>query len=284
MSRFLVITGLSGAGRSQAADDLEDLGWFVVDNLPTSLVGKIGELASAPGNPLGRIALVVGSGRHQSDILAAVDELRADGHEVSILFLDASTDELVRRYGATRRRHPFDDSGAATLADVIESERATLDAVKSEADVVVDTSQLNVHQLKARMAELFGTDADRALTIAVRSFGYKHGVPVDADLVLDCRFLPNPHWEPSLRPFSGLDAPVRDYVLGQPLTGAFLERLESLLDLLLPGFAAEGKSYVTIALGCTGGRHRSVALAEEIAGWLRSRSYDPSISHRDVDR
>lgn len=283
MIDVLLITGLSGAGRSQAADVMEDLGWSVVDNLPTPLVEKIVELASGPGSNLGRLALVVGTGAHQSDILTAIANVERSGHRVQILFLEASTPELVRRYDATRRRHPM-DAGGTRLLDAIEMERRVLDVVKGEADLVIDTTDLNVHQLKSRLIEAFPSDEDRpALQVALMSFGFKHGLPLDADIVMDVRFLPNPHWVEALRPLTGLDSEVREYVLGTEAR-AFLESFESLVLQLLPAYTAEGKSYLTIGIGCTGGQHRSVAIVEELAGRLRQHGYPLRVGHRDVGR
>ena len=282
MSEFLVVTGNSGAGRSHAANVLEDLGWFVIDNLPPALIPKVGELADAPGSTTGNVALAVPGGANVDELLAAIAELRASGPRVRILYLEASTATLVRRYESTRRRHPFGDKG---LTEAIEGERAALEAVKAEADVVIDTSNLNVHELRDRLVDLFGTESPAgAMSTQVVSFGYKHGMPIDVDLVLDCRFLPNPHWVEELRPLTGLDAPVSDYVLGQPLTGAFLERLERMLGLLLPAYVQEGKSYLTIAFGCTGGQHRSLAIAEETAKILQRIGHSPHVTHRDVEK
>jgi UPF0042 nucleotide-binding protein len=286
MSEFVVITGLSGAGRSLAADHLEDLGWFVIDNLPPELVPKVVELAQAPASSIEHVALVVGTGAYQDEILPMLTWLRTAATRVRILFLEAGTDTLVRRYGSTRRRHPLSGGGnEESLVAAIERERELLEAVKAEADVVVDTSDLNVHELRRRVRTLFTPDdAGSAMQVTVLSFGYKHGLPLDADLVFDCRFLPNPHWIEELRPQTGLDPAVRDYVLGQPAAGDFLTRLVDLLAHLLPAYVAEGKAYLTIALGCTGGRHRSVALSEEIATRLRRQGYAPNVSHRDVEK
>ena len=215
---IVVIAGLSGAGRSSAAADLEDLGWYVVDNLPTSLVEKVVELASVPGERHRAAGARRGHQPQQADILDAVDALRTAGHRVRIAFLDASTRELVRRYGSTRRRHPLGEG--ASLVDAIKHERELLEPVKAMADVVIDTTDLNVHQLRSRLTELFAADAAAAgMQTAIVSFGYKHGLPLDVDIVLDCRFLPNPYWDERLRPLTGLQAPVRDYVLGQPRRG-----------------------------------------------------------------
>jgi UPF0042 nucleotide-binding protein len=283
VSDFVVITGLSGAGRSQAADCLEDLGWFVIDNLPPTLIPKVAELARAPGENIRDVALVMGTGPYHEEVAPALSALRAAVDRLRILFLEASTEVLVRRYESTRRRHPLAED--RSLAEAIEVERQVYEPVKAQADVVVDTSDLNVHQLRDRMHELFRDgDGDEAMKVRVSSFGYMHGLPLDVDIVLDCRFLPNPHWVPELRPLTGRDAPVRDYVLGQDMTADFLTRLRSLLDMLLPAYRAEGKTYLTIAFGCTGGRHRSVAIAEEVAGWVRDAGTDPQVSHRDVAR
>ncbi|WP_334144706.1 RNase adapter RapZ [Rhabdothermincola sp.] len=284
MSEFVVITGLSGAGRSQAADILEDLGWFVIDNLPPSLMQKVAELAGAPGSSISKVVLVVGTGPYHDEVLPALDGLAAQGLRLRILFLEASTDVLVRRYESSRRRHPLDHEGRG-LAGAIEAERALLEPVKEHADVVVDTSELNVHQLRSRILDLFEAESPEAgMQTTVMSFGYKHGLPLDTDLVIDCRFLPNPHWVDELRPLRGTDERVKAYVMGHEVTGVFLDELTSLLELLLPAYVAEGKSYLTIAFGCTGGHHRSVAIAEEIARRLGEQGYDPKVVHRDIDR
>jgi len=284
MSEFLVITGLSGAGRSQAADALEDFGWFVVDNIPTTLIDKIAELASAPGSSIHRVALVIGTGAYQQDVLPALNRLRELGHRVQILFLEAPTDVLVRRYVSSRRPHPLGDTDTS-VADAIEVERGVLEQVKAEADLTIDTGDLNVHQLKSRLREFFGEQSPSAgMQTTLTSFGYKHGLPLDVDLVIDFRFLPNPNWVESLRDHTGLDADVREYVLGQPMAGEFLERLDDLLELLIPAYGAEGKSYLTIAFGCTGGHHRSVAIAEEVGRRMRRRGVSVNVNHRDVTK
>lgn len=281
MSEYVVITGLSGAGRSQAADSFEDLGWFVIDNLPPTLIPRIVELAEAPGSSIGRVALVAGGGTDHDELVAELSKLRSSGRHVRILFLDASDDVLVRRFENTRRRHPM---STGQLAEAIQTERIVLEDVKIEADVVVDTSELNVHELRDRIIDLFGDEIDEQMNITVHSFGYKHGLPLDADLVFDLRFLPNPHWVDELRPLTGLDQPVRDYVLEQPMTREFLVKIEDLLVTLLPAYIREGKSYLAVTLGCTGGHHRSVAVAEELGRLLRGKGYHPVVSHRDVHR
>jgi RNase adapter protein RapZ len=229
---------------------------------------------------------VVGTGHYQDEILPTLAWLRATGAAVRVLFLEASTDTLVRRYESSRRRHPLSGGGDQShLAAAIDRERALLDPVKADADVVIDTSTLNVHELRRRMRTLFGGDETTAtMQTTLLSFGYKNGLPLDADLVFDCRFLPNPHWVDELRPQTGLDAPVRDYVLGQPAAGAFLDNLETMLVQLLPAYVAEGKAYLTIALGCTGGRHRSVVIAEELARRLATHGQRAAVLHRDIDK
>jgi len=254
----------------------------VIDNVPAALIPKLAELLADPGSTHDRAALVVRTGDYEEEIRPALDALRSASQRVRVLFLDAATDVLVRRYENTRRRHPV---GGSSLADSIDLERQQLEPLKAEADVVVDTSDLNVHQLRAWIVELFAADAaDSRLQVSVVSFGYKHGVPLDVDMVFDSRFLPNPHWVDELRPLTGRDASVRDYVLSQPEAREFLERLDRLFELLVPAFVREGKSYLRIAVGCTGGRHRSVVIAEELAGSLRQHELDPTVLHRDVDR
>ena len=282
MSDFLIITGLSGAGRSQAANTFEDLGWFVIDNLPPALISTVVELVQKPGSETERVALVVRTEHYLDELSTALDQLRKSSARVRILFLEASDEVLVRRYENTRRRHPM--SGADRVSEAIERERSLLDEVKSQADVVVDTSDLNVHQLRDRLLELFARDSGQSMQTSVVSFGYKHGLPLDVDLVFDCRFLPNPHWVDRLRPLTGLDEPVRQYVAAQPETGEFLKRLDALLELLLPAFVKEGKSYLSIGVGCTGGTHRSVYLAEELGVLLRKRGFDPMVKHRDLGK
>jgi UPF0042 nucleotide-binding protein len=279
-----IVTGMSGAGRSEAAHVLEDLGYFVIDNLPPMLIGKVAELASGADTPT-RYALVVDvrSGDFLEDLTTALDELQRIGVTERILFLDASDDVLVRRYEASRRRHPLSDS--ERVSDGIARERGLLESLKGEADIILDTSNLNVHELRDRMLDLFPQDGSgTGLQVNVVSFGYKHGLPLDVDVVLDCRFLPNPHWVEALRPFTGRDDPVREYVLAQPGTGEFLDELERLFDLLLPGYEQEGKAYLSIGIGCTGGRHRSVVIAEQLADRLCSGGYRTAVHHRDVAR
>ncbi len=281
MADIALITGMSGAGRSGTADVLEDLGWYVVDNLPTALIGTIVDLAAKPGSDIARLALV--GGRQHDVLLEKIGEVRASGHRVRVVFLDASTPELVRRYNATRRRHPLADQ-VEGLVESIELERERLDPARAAADLVVDTTDLNVHQLKDRIVDAFSSSTDSRLQVSVESFGFKHGLPLDADMVLDVRFLPNPHWVPDLRPLTGHDPKVRDHVLETAAGSGFVDRLDDLLVSLLPQYEKEGRSYLTVAIGCTGGRHRSVATAEEIAARLRGRGVAVRVAHRDVAR
>ena len=287
MSEFAVVTGMSGAGRSTAAAALEDVGWFVIDNLPAALIMKMVEMVDRPGSGIERVALVIGRGgsdtgpEYFDDLPDVLDELRGTRKRVRIVFLDASDDVLVRRYEGTRRPHPLPARGVEAS---IARERELLEPVRARADLLVDTADLNSNQLRARILEAFGSEDVPRMQTSVVSFGYKHGIPLDVDIVFDCRFLPNPFWIEELRPYSGLDEPVRAWVLGQPESTSFLEKLDDLLTSILPAFVREGKSYLTIAMGCTGGRHRSVALAEALAERLRGQEQGVSVFHRDIDR
>ncbi|MGD9702485.1 MAG: RNase adapter RapZ [Acidimicrobiia bacterium] len=282
MTDIVVIAGLSGAGRTAAAGVLEDLGWYVVDNLPTSLVEKIVELASAPGGPIDRLALV--AGRQHAELVDKVMSLRAAGNRVRVLFLEAGTPQLVRRYESTKRRHPYATADDHGVLEAIELERAEVGPVKAIADLIIDTSSLNIHELKTRLVAAFGSDEPSAgqLQLAIESFGFKNGLPLDSDIVMDVRFLPNPYWVEGMRSLTGKDAPVREHVFAHPAAGEFLEGLDDLLTKLLPHYEVEGKSYLTVAIGCTGGRHRSVAVAEELARRLAARGFDPRVIHRDL--
>ena len=277
-----MIAGMSGAGRSQAADDFEDLGWFVIDNLPPMLIPKVVELADAPGSTIERVALVAGTGHYDHELADAITALKAGQTRVQVLFLDASTPELVRRYEQTRRRHPIEADG---VTESIARERQLLEPVRAMADLTIDTTNLNVHQLRDRIRASFAQpSADHGMQTIVRSFGFKHGLPLDADLVFDVRYLANPHWVDSLRPLTGLDADVRDHVFADGQAEALLGHLVPLLETLLPAYRDEGKAHLTIAIGCTGGRHRSVAISEELAARLRANGNDISVAHRDVGR
>jgi UPF0042 nucleotide-binding protein len=283
MGEIVVVTGLSGAGRSTVADVFEDLGWFVVDGLPAALIPKIAELAqAAPGTHYDRVVLVVGPTPELGQVAPALDALRATGTMVRTVFLEAATETLIRRYKEGRRRHPF---STGSLTEAIATERTALDDVKAGADLVINTTDLNVHQLKDRVLDAFSPDdRGRQMRTSVLSFGYKHGLPLDVDVIIDCRFLPNPFWVGELRPLTGLDEPVRDYVLGQEVTADFLARLHDLLALMVPGYVKEGKAYLTIAFGCTGGQHRSVAIAEEVGRMLDQLGVSAQVEHRDIER
>jgi len=273
-----------GAGRSQAANFLEDLGWFVIDNLPAALLPKVSELAGVTGSRYDRVALVAGSGEDAGEITAAIRSLRqTDDSRVRVVFLQASTPVLGRRYESTKRPHPWDAS--LPLVEAIESERDAMEVIKAEADMVIDTSNTSVHQLRDRVEGEFAMASDdTAMSVRVLSFGYKHGLPLDVDLVIDCRFLPNPHWIQELRPLTGRDPEVGTYLEAQTITPDFLERLYALIDLLMPAYEREGKSYLSVALGCTGGQHRSVWVAGQLRAHLDSQGYHPRVSHRDLDR
>ncbi len=282
---LVVVTGLSGAGRSTAAKCLEDLGWFVVDNLPPSLLGTMVDLGSRSQGAVDRIAVVVDlrSRGFSSDLRTSLDELSARGVVPRVLFLEASDDALVARFEAVRRPHPL--QGDDRLVDGIAAERDLLRELRGDADLVVDTSRLNVHELRAKVVQAFGDDgAEADLHLTVLSFGFKYGLPVDADLVVDMRFLPNPHWVPELRPKTGRDAEVSAYVLGQPGAGEFLDRYEGVARLVFEGYEREGKRYALLAVGCTGGKHRSVATAEELARRLAGPRVDLQVVHRDLGR
>ena len=281
---YTIVTGLSGAGRSEAAHSLEDIGHFVVDNLPPALIGKMVELAAAAGEP-SRVAIVADArgGVFFPDLAAALEDLRQQQVPYRILYLDASDEALVKRFEATRRRHPM--SSGDRMIEGIRKERALMEPLREAADLIIDTSQLTPHELRDRVREAFGVArSEEGLQVALVAFGYKHGIPRDANLVFDVRFLPNPHWVEELRPLPGTADPVRDYVRAQPAYGGFLRRLRRLLDFVVPGYVKEGKSYLTIAIGCTGGRHRSVVVAEELATYFREAGHPVRLEHRDLER
>lgn len=282
---LLILTGMSGAGRSTVAHALEDLGWYVVDNLPPSLLPQ---LAAQSLDTHAALAVVVDvrGGKFFDELNNALTQLKSTSTPFRLLFLDASDQALVQRFESTRRPHPL--QAKDRIVDGIARERAKLEEIRAQADVVIDSSNLNVHQLEKRTSEIFAAGMLPSLRVNVLSFGYKYGIPVDADLVLDCRFIPNPHWIPELRPLNGLDKPVSEKVLGSEGVQDFVESYVNVVRKMIPGYFREGKKYVTIAIGCTGGKHRSVAIAEEIAHQLTSSSQDLEITahatHRDVGR
>jgi UPF0042 nucleotide-binding protein len=278
-----VITGLSGAGRSEAAKCLEDLGYFVVDNLPPALIGKMAELVASSEHPR-PVAIVadVRGGVFFEELSKSLEGLKGLGVRYRILFLEASDGDLLNRFAATRRRHPL--APADRVVEGIRKERLMMESLKEEADLIIDTSGMSPHDLRDRVRLAFSKGpAEARVQVSLVSFGYKHGLPRDADVVLDVRFLPNPHWIDRLRPLPGTDDRVREYVMGQRSYGEFMRRLRALLDVTVPGYVAEGKSYLTIAVGCTGGRHRSVVVSEEVAEYFRKRGHPVLVSHRDLE-
>jgi UPF0042 nucleotide-binding protein len=283
---FLVVSGMSGAGRSTVAHALEDLGWYVVDNLPPALLPELASQAAT--SEIASLAVVVDvrGGKFFDSLIQSLAALKANGVSYRLLFLDASDQSLVQRFESTRRPHPL--QGKDRIVDGIERERIKLEELRSSADVVIDTSNLNVHQLEKRVGEIFSAGMLDAIRINVLSFGYKYGIPVDSDLVLDCRFIPNPHWIPELRPLTGLSSEVASKVLQSEGVPNFVSSYVDVIRQMIPGYLREGKKYVTIAIGCTGGKHRSVAIAEEIATQLSKNPSDLEVSahatHRDVGR
>jgi UPF0042 nucleotide-binding protein len=280
-----VVTGLSGAGRSTAAKCLEDLGWFVVDNLPPELIATMVELGAQARGAITRVAVVmdVRSRAFTDDLAAIIKDLDARGYKPRVLFLEATDDVLVRRFESVRRGHPLQGDGR--LADGIAAERMLLTPLREAADLVLDTSALSVHQLRAKIEDTFGSETSARTRVTVLSFGYKYGLPMDADLVMDVRFLPNPFWIPELREQTGLDADVRNYVLSQEGAEEFLDRYHELLKLIGAGYRREGKRYLTLAVGCTGGKHRSVAISEELSGLLSTEDgMTVKVVHRDLGR
>ncbi|MBJ7260787.1 MAG: RNase adapter RapZ [Acidimicrobiia bacterium] len=284
-----IVTGMSGAGRSAAADGLEDLGFFVIDNLPPALISKVAELAGS-GERSKNYAVVVDvrSGSFVDDLVAALAVVHEQGVRTQILFLDASDDVLVRRFEASRRPHPLADAtnaGEGTgIASGIERERILLESIKGQSDLIIDTSSTNVQELRNRVREVFGEPGSDGLNVSLVTFGFKHGVPLGVDLLFDCRFLPNPYWDERLRPLTGESSKVKRAVLRHVEAKDFLAELERMLGTVLPAYAREGKSHLSIGLGCTGGRHRSVVLAGEVAKTLSALGYPAQIHHRDIER
>ncbi|PZF99349.1 RNase adapter RapZ [Micromonospora endophytica] len=281
---LVVVTGLSGGGRSTVARALENVGFYVVDNLPQALLLDMAELAVKAGGAARRTAMVldVRSRAFSTDLAEAIRELKERGYAPRVVFVDADDEVLIRRFESVRRSHPLQGDGR--LADGIAVERGLLEEARDQADVIIDTSHLNVNQLRRRVEELFGGEDARKLRVTVISFGFKYGLPPDADFVLDARFLPNPYWVPELREHTGREEAVSAYVLGQEGADAFVEAYADLVGATTAGFEREGKRYLTVAVGCTGGKHRSVAIAEELAARLRRAGLAANAQHRDLGR
>lgn len=286
MPELVIVSGMSGAGRTEAMHAFEDLGYFCVDNLPSSLIGNLLELTGMPGQPDEKRRLAVVCDARNRDFFTSLTselkKLKGQGIDYRVLFLDADDEKLIARYKSSRRRHPLCADGSS-IAQGIERERDLLFELRESAHHVIDTTDMLPPQLRATIRALFAPGQDRTgLQVTVYSFGFKHGAPLDADLVMDVRFLPNPFYDPTLRPLTGLDAPVRDFVLYRPETEEFQKTWRALLDCVMPGYVAEGKQQLAIAIGCTGGQHRSVALAEATADYLKAKGYRVSIAHRDL--
>jgi UPF0042 nucleotide-binding protein len=281
-NNLIIVSGMSGAGRSSVADVLEDLGWFVVDNLPPMFLATMVEQIVGAGTTRLAVVVDVRTGRFFEALGTALEELRENGYRPVTLFLEATDDVIVRRQESVRRPHPL--QGEGRLLDGIQREREMLRDLRAIADLVIDTSNLNVHQLSAKVVNAFGDAGGTELRATVVSFGFKYGIPVDADVVADMRFVPNPFWVPELRHLTGRDKPVADYVLDNPLAQQFLEDYTAVLETLRVGYLNEGKRFVTVAIGCTGGQHRSVAMAEAIAQRLRDKGSPTLVVHRDLGR
>jgi len=281
---IVIITGMSGAGRSTAAKALEDLDWFVADNLPPAMLVTMLDLARRARAEIPRVAAVVDlrSRAFSTDLKSAIVELDAIGAHPFVVYLEASDETLVRRFEDVRRPHPLQENGR--VIDGIGAERHLLESVRAEADLILDTSVLNIHELRSRVREAFGNESDTAVRITVLSFGFKYGLPVDADMVADCRFLPNPHWIAELAPRNGLDQAVKDFVLGQPGSEEFIRSYLDVLQMTLSGYERSGKHFMTVAIGCTGGKHRSVVIAEELASRLAGPWPGVQVAHRDLGR
>jgi len=286
-SEVVVITGMSGAGRSTVAHAMEDLGWYVVDNLPPAMLATLCDISTVTA-PKIAVVIDVRGREFFGNLSNALSEIAERGVARRVLFVDAADDVLVRRFESTRRPHPL--QGSERIVDGIAKERDRLREVRSVSDIVIDSSSLNVHQLEQKVASLFRDDSQADLRVNILSFGYKYGIPIDADLVMDCRFIANPHWIPELRPLTGLDQPVSEKVLSSANVREFLERYQSLFETMAAGFFHEGRKYLTLAIGCTGGKHRSVAIAQELSerlnasGAVGEKKIVAAAIHRDLGR
>jgi RNase adapter protein RapZ len=289
ISRLIIITGMSGAGKSSAINVFEDLGFFCVDNLPIILLPKFAEVVAQSGGRINKVALGIDvrEGGFLGSLFNTLKELAGLQIKYEVLFLEASTEVLLHRFSETRRRHPLDMEGQeSSIMEGIKKERALLTDIKAKADKIIDTTTLSAKELRDTITESFFlvSNASRTIRISLVSFGYKYGMPLDADLVLDVRFLPNPHYIDELKPYTGNDSKVKDFVLDNPVTQKFLRKFFNLLKYLIPYYIKEGKTYLTIAIGCTGGKHRSVVVTNELEKYLTGRNYDVKVKHRDVNR
>jgi UPF0042 nucleotide-binding protein len=281
--KFIIITGLSGAGKTEVVRRFEDLGYFCVDNLPPALIPKFVELCAQSAGKINKIALVIDirGGEFFNSIFSALEAIEKIGFSYTILFLEASDDVLVRRFKETRRKHPLSSEGG--ILEGIKAERKILEELRGRATKIIDTSFLTVRELRNEIESSYGDDEGQKFTITVVSFGFKHGIPLDADMVFDVRFLPNPHYVESLRMSTGEDPAVRDYVMKWPITRHFLNKVFDLIEFLLPNYEKEGRAHLSIAIGCTGGRHRSVTIANEAGDFLRRKGFKIVVDHRDIE-
>ncbi|MFH1378942.1 MAG: RNase adapter RapZ [bacterium] len=279
---FIIITGMSGAGKSNAIKCLEDLGFFCVDNLPVTLLPKFGELCLKLGGKMNRVAVVIDirEGRFLHQLTPVLAQIKSQGIDTKILFFDADNQTLMRRYSETRRKHPL----GRRILEGITQERKLLHDIKAQADRICDTSNLTLHELRDLLILWVSAKEDNAMQLTLMSFGFKYGLPSDADMVMDVRFLPNPNYIRNLKNLTGKEIKVKNYVMKHAITKKFLSSFQSLLKIIIPRYVHEGKSYLTIAIGCTGGRHRSVVLAGKISNFLASQEYQARIIHRDIDR
>lgn len=284
MPPLILITGMSGAGRRATSAALEELGWYVAENLPPELIVRMAELSFSEDSPIERLAIVtdVRSRDFAGSLTDVLDKLNASGRRPIVLFLDATNTELIKRYDTVRRTHPLQGNG--TIQEGLDKERALLSSIRERADVVLDTTNTSVHDLRRVLEQHFSSISQQQVRVNIQSFGFKYGAPNDVDVLLDARFLPNPHWEDELRPYSGLDEQVSDFVLRQQGAESYLNSVQDMVQAMLPGYQREGKKYVSVAVGCTGGRHRSVAVTEELTRRLEAAGVDVRTMHRDVER